>query len=394
MKILTLNANIRGIGTYQRCFYFSRELARRGHDVTMITVSRLSQFHPRVYYKCDWVGEHPTPAGDGPWVKMIEGPGWGYKFLPGWGSGPLDIWLRIGEIWEGNYDLVYGFEYQPNVSWPIYLTKCLRRYRFFSDWCDWYAGGSNKLRGIKLAHKIDAFFEERIRFLAEKVTTVSRALEQRAISIGIPPTRVVLVPQGVDTEYVRPYPQQRVRRKFGLPLDIPIMAIVADRDMRAAIRVFAKVRRMLPGTRLLIIGRKRESVLETASELNVSGFVIETGWVLDEEYVQYLACADVCFLLLKEGVIDRGRWPGKVNDYLAAGKATIVNDVGDVTALFKQYEIGLLAGQSEDAFAESIVALLKDEERCRYYGENARRLMVEEWDWQVLGEQIARVVEA
>jgi glycosyltransferase involved in cell wall biosynthesis len=43
--------------------------------------------------------------------------------------------------------------------------------------------------------------------------------------------------------------------------------------------------------------------------------------------------------------------------------------------------------------AEAIAALLKDPERRLYYGQQARRVMVEEWDWRVRGEQIAKVVE-
>src|SRR5262245_25908696 len=104
MRILALNSNLKDVGTYYRCYYFSRELARRGHDVTMITVSRESRFRPRMYFTRDRITEQAAPVGDGPWVRVIEGPRWGYKLLPGWGSGPLDIWLRVREILTGNYD--------------------------------------------------------------------------------------------------------------------------------------------------------------------------------------------------------------------------------------------------------------------------------------------------
>jgi len=91
MQILVLNFNLKGVGTYQRSFYFSRELARRGHDVTMFTVSRDSKFHPKVYFKKDWVGQSDRPVGEGPWVRMIEGPNWGYRWLPGWGLSIIHI---------------------------------------------------------------------------------------------------------------------------------------------------------------------------------------------------------------------------------------------------------------------------------------------------------------
>ncbi|GAH54392.1 unnamed protein product, partial [marine sediment metagenome] len=39
MKILGLNANKKGRGTYYRALYFMREFAKRGHSVTMFTVA-------------------------------------------------------------------------------------------------------------------------------------------------------------------------------------------------------------------------------------------------------------------------------------------------------------------------------------------------------------------
>ena len=394
MKILTLNANLKGIGTYQRCFYFSRELARRGHDVTMVTVSRESKFHPRIYSKRDWIGESPQPVGRGPWVWMIEAPNWGYKWLPGWGSGPLDIWLRLREIIGGKYDVVYGFEYQPDVSWPVYLTKWWRSYRFYSDWCDWYAGGANWLHGYRWAHRIDAFWEERIRFLAEKVTVTSRVLWERALSIGIPEDNIIWIPQGVDTEYCKPYPKRASREHLGLPVDRPIVLAVRNGDMCKEVRIFSYVLAQMPEALFVAVGRISALGRLLASELGIEHSVHWTGWVPDEDYPRYIACADVCFLPLDDGNINsHANWTGKFLDYLAVGRPVVANEVGEEGILVREHDVGLLAPQDEQGFADAVVALLRDEARCHYYGENARRLMVEKWDWRARGEQIAGVVE-
>jgi glycosyltransferase involved in cell wall biosynthesis len=80
-------------------------------------------------------------------------------------------------------------------------------------------------------------------------------------------------------------------------------------------------------------------------------------------------------------------------DYLSAGRATVTNDVGDVGSLFRQHDIGLLVGQGKDQVAEGIVALLHDPERRQFLAEQARELMVREWDWKIRGRQIAELVE-
>jgi glycosyltransferase involved in cell wall biosynthesis len=394
MKILTLNANLKQIGTYGRCFYFSRELARHGHDVTMVTVSRDAKYQPRIYYKREYTSEYPEPVGEGPWMRMVEGPNFGYKWLPGWGAGPLDIGGRVKQILTDHYDVVYGFEYQPNVSWPIYLTYRLQSYRFYSDWCDWFAGGANRLRGYEWAHRIDAFLEEQIRFLAEKVTVTSRVLKDRALDIGISEEKVVWIPQGIDTDYCRPYPKAETRESLGLSLDRPIILAVREKSMEREIRVFDCVLDRMPETLFVVVGGIPKRAKTLAQKLDISDSIRWTGWVSDEDYPRYIACADVCFLPLDKNFInDQANWTGKFLDYLACGRPAVTNNVGEEGALLQEHQVGALAGSGDQEMAETIVSLLRDKERRRLLGENARRLMVEEWDWRVRGQQIAQVVE-
>lgn len=391
MKALLLNFNLKGVGTYRRTFYFSRELARRGCDATMITVSQTSQYRARTYYKRDWIGESETPSGPGPWVRVIEGPAVGYKWLPGWGSGPLDIWQRIREICTGNYDVVYGFEYHPNVAWPVYLTR-QKEYRFFSDWCDWFAGQSNLFRGIKLAHRIDAFFEERIRLLAEKVSVTSCVLRDRALSLGIPHERIVHIPEGAATDYVQPLDSREMRLRLGLPRDRPVIGAVRNCDMVQETRVAAEVLKQVPDALFLFVGKSSPRAMALASQLGIKEHILNTGWVTDEDYPRYLACADVYFLPLQDALFDRARWPAKILDFLAAGRPVVTNPVGDVGPLFWENELGRVVGYQDEDFATAIVELLHNPKLARSLGENGRRVMVEQWDWRLRGEQIARVV--
>ncbi len=393
MKILVLNFNLKGIGTYQRSFYFSRELARRGHEVTMVTVSRDSKYRPRIYYKRDWVGQTDHPVGDGPWVRMMESPNLGYKWLPGWGSGPLDIALRIKEILTGHYDVIYGFEYHPNVSWPVYLTRPFMRYRFYSDWCDWFAGNSNRLRDWEIAHKIDGWREEHIRFLARKVTVTSKTLYERAKRIGIPEAKIVHIPQGAATDYIQPMPPNEARSLFGFPENIPIVLTGVDWEIERSLLIFAVLLKQVPNALLIFLGREHPSAMIKAQELGISKQVHFTGWVSDEDYPRYIACADVCFLSLEDTLLHRARWPAKILDYLAAGRPVVTNGVGEVVDLFTQREVGMLASYDIEAMAKAIGDLLQDPERRLYYGQQARRVMVEEWDWQIRSRQIAKVVE-
>lgn len=392
MQILALNFTVKGVGTYLRAFYFCRELARAGHNVTLATVSRNSRFRPQISYKRDWIGEFSEPQGDGPWIRVIEGPSWGNRFLPGTGWGPLDIWGRTRELAMSHYDAVFGFEYQPNVSWPVYLTQNQKRYAFYSDWCDWFGGSSNRFRGWKLAHCIDSYLEEKIRFRAARVSVTSKVLRERALSIGIPQEKVVHIPNGAPTDYILPRNRKEARQRFRLPEDSPILAAVSNGDMCREVRIFARVLWQAPKALFLLVGNVSRPACELAEQLAVDDRITRMGWVSDEDYPWVLGCADVCICPLEDGLNDRARWPTKILDFLTAGRATVTNPVGEVETLFRKSGVGVLAGHSDEAFAAETAALLRAHDRRHFLGDLARKVMVHEWDWRIRGAQIAAMV--
>ncbi|MGB2640096.1 MAG: hypothetical protein WAN32_14190, partial [Candidatus Acidiferrum sp.] len=84
----------------------------------------------------------------------------------------------------------------------------------------------------------------------------------------------------------------------------------------------------------------------------------------------------------------------KILDFLTAGRATVTNPVGEVEALFRESDVGVLAGPADEEFAGEIVALLCAPNRRRALGEIARKVMFEEWDWCLRGPQIAGMMAA
>lgn len=379
MRVLALNANLSGVGTYYRCRYFSRELARNGHDVTMITVSTTSRLES-------------TERREGR-MRTIEGPSFMYKFLPGWGSGPLDIAARIAELYKGNYDVVYGFEYMPNIALPVLLNLFTTRVCYLSDWADWYAGTHRKWKGIRLLQGLDATVEEHIRFPARAVTVICRRLEQRAIESGIAPRKVHYIKQGTDVDLIKPMEKTEARRRFGIGEEIEVVGMISDEAVEDAVGIFHKVLQRYPRALLVVIGFPHEGGKRLAEKLGIGKSVLFTGRCSDEDLVRYLACADLCILPLKDSLLNRGRWPQKVNDYLAAARPAVINDVGDVAEFFREAEVGFLARHDAEDFSDKICALLKDRERRETLGKNGRRLMEEKYDWKIIGKRINRVVE-
>lgn len=378
VKILLLNANRAGIGTYHRALHFGRELARRDHQVTLMTVSNTSRFRAEV-------------RRDGDRLTIVEGPNWLDELLPWHASGPLDIWLRLRELWTGRYDVVYAFEYQPNISLPVAIARRFRSFTLVSDWCDWHAGASYHFGGYRWAHAIDRYFEERIRHRADFVTTINRTLHARALAIGIDASRLAIVGEGVDPAYIAPLDRSAARRDLGIADTGPIVGTIRDAERSTAMLCEAVQR--LPGVRLLVIGSNPALALAHASRVGISDRLLAPGRVTDADLPKYLAASDVLALPLEDNLINRGRWPHKLGDMLAAQRPVVVSRAGEFSELVEQRGCGVVVDYTAAGFAHAIADALARPEYHAPIAERGRALIESELNWDMIGVKLADALD-
>ena len=379
MKILLLNANRVGIGTYHRAFHFGRELARRGNIVKLMTVSDKSRYRS--------VTRHDTEN-----FSIVECANWFDELLPWHASGPLDIWSRIRELWGGDYDVVYAFEYQPNISIPVFATRMFRRFTLLSDWCDWHAGASYHFGGHAWAHAVDRYFEELIRHHADYVTTINRTLHERARSIGIAGERLAIVGEGVDPTYIAPLDRDITRRALELPDRVPIVGTIRDSQRATEILCEAVARTQTPDLHLLVIGRDPDRVRDAASRAGVAHRVLAPGRVSDRDLPRYLGAADVLALPLEDNLVNRGRWPHKLGDMIAAQRPVIVSRGGEFPQLLEARGCAHVVDFDAAAFARGIDEVLARHEHFEAMALRGRRLIETELNWDVIGAQLQDVL--
>ncbi|MEP6863406.1 MAG: glycosyltransferase family 4 protein [Deltaproteobacteria bacterium] len=378
MKILLLNANRVGIGTYHRALHFGRELARRGHSVTMMTVSATSRFRAEVRRDRDR-------------FTIVECPNFLDELLPWHASGVLDIALRIRELWRGNYDVVYAFEYQPNISIPVLLVRRFKRFVLISDWCDWHAGASYHFGGYRLAHAIDRRFEEHIRHRADFITTINTTLHDRARSIGIAENKLAIIGEGVDPSYIAPGDLGTARRELGLPEGVALAGTIRDAPNMTQLLCEALV--LAPAVHLLVIGGAAEVVRSQAQRAGVADRLHAPGWVSDADLPRYLAACDALVLPLEDNLTNRGRWPHKLGDMIAAQRPVIASRGGEFPALLEQQAAALIVDHTPAAFARAITEVITDPARFAAMARRGRELVEQRLNWDVIGTELERAVE-
>jgi len=379
MRILMLNANRAGCGTYHRALWFARICAASGrHAVTLCTVSTTHAWRRR------------TTVQHG--VTITEGPAWGYRTLPGYGSNWLDILWRWHAVRRGMFDVVYAFEYHPNVAWPVYLGLQPGQV-LLSDWCDWYAGAANVFRGNTWLHAWDRRREDRIRLRAARVSVISSALASRAATLGLSPGRITMLREGVDTRAMYPYNQAAARAQLNIATDALVVVSLYDgHAFPHLVQACAALRRRDQRVHLLLVGRvaARDHACVAAHGLT-DGFMA-TGWCTDAQLPVYLSAGDVCALPLADTLANRARFPHKLGDYLACGRAVITTDVGDYAAMLRTADAAVVASDLT-AFTQQLDVLLHDRDRRAYYAERGRAWVAATLDWSVLAPSILAFVE-
>lgn len=371
MRLLLLNHNYRYYGTFGRVMDIARELARRGHKVTVMTVSRESRWTPH------W------SISDG--VYVAEMPNWGQNYS-GEGYGPLDNLLRCIHTLVHKYDIIHMFDHKPNASFAGFVGR-LRGAILIADWDDWWGGpgGINDVpkRRVPAVGKFEEWWEIRSKLWADGVVVISSALHQRAISAGCPPERVLLLPNGCSP-YIRVIPVKEARRYLDIPLEWRIVGFLGmgQGDMEIVMPAIKQLREV----RFMIMGPKNERVLHQAEFLGITDRLWQTGFVPEEELNWYLACADVFCIPMSDRAANWGRFPDKLRYYLPAGRPIVASPIGEMKRLVETYRVGLLA--ADDQFADTLYTLLTDDALREELGQNARRAAETAFNWERLVDQL------
>jgi glycosyltransferase involved in cell wall biosynthesis len=371
-----------GRGTYWRALHLGRQLVRRGHRVTLMATAQEARFR---------LSEREV---DG--IRLVETP----DQLPGARRSGWDPWnaaRRTGWLRDRTFDLVHAFEMRPVVLLPALVAQ-RRGALWVADWCDWFGrGGSVEERSNPflrwVLRPVETFFEERFRTRADAATVINSTLRQKALDLGVPAERVLLFPNGTDLEGIQPQDQGEVRQRLRLPLDVKLVAYTGAlfrRDAALMAAAFDRIHAAEPSARLLLIGYCNQPV-ETM--VRTPEAVWRTGPVNSRQLADYLSASDVGWLPLTDCGANRGRFPMKVSDFMAAGLPVAASDVGDVGALLREVAIGRLALAQPESMADAMLALLADAAERERLGRRARQVAEARFAWPLIGELVEHFYE-
>ena len=239
---------------------------------------------------------------------------------------------------------------------------------------------------------------------ADLVVVVSRAMYDEVVARGTDGSRVLVNPNGVDTDrYAPAIDGAPVRAKCGVTGKVVIGFIGtfgpwhgAETLARAYVTLRNNDASLAANARLLMIGEgaRLDAVKRILSEGGALDATVFTGLVPQEEGPQYLAACDVLVsphVSNPDGTPFFGS-PTKLFEYMAMGKGIVASNLDQIGEVLEDGKTALLVPPGGvDPLAAAIGRLAADPALRECLGAEARRVAVDRHTWR---EHTRRIIDA
>jgi glycosyltransferase involved in cell wall biosynthesis len=378
VKILMMVFNQANQGTYWRAYHLGRHLARKGHNVTLMATARR--------------GHSGVLVSRQQGMTQVESPDlFSGALRSGWD--PWNTLYRINWLRGQSFDLIHAFESRPTVIYPALYLKKQGKIPLILDWADWFGrGGSVEERPNPLVRAalrpVETYFEEHFRTQAQGTTVICSLLREKALRLGIPTDSVFLLPNGADTDRFTLLDISAARQALNIDPEARVIGYVGTifkRDAALMAAAFNRVAEPFKNLRLIIAGY---CPFDLRPLVQKPECVIQTGYLDDKDLNATLAACDLFWLPLSDSNANRGRFPLKFTDYLAAGRPIVATQVGDVAGIMAEERVGLTSPPEAEAFAQQTMHLLDNPGLRKELGLAARQLAETRFNWDTITEQL------
>ncbi len=229
--------------------------------------------------------------------------------------------------------------------------------------------------------------------LSSAMTVVSTRMKAHAVKMGYPSSRVSVIFPGANPDLVWPVDVQTARTQFRIDLQAQVVGYmgISSYDDELAGRTFAELARTLPGALLLAIGPPKPKLQAVIESANLQAWFRDLGYVPSNSLGAALSCADVLLLPFSDRPVNQCRFPSRFGEYLAAGRAMVVNETGDLGEVVRGEHVGLVTPDRPKEMAHAVQVLLEDTGLAREMGSRARQLAETRFSWNALARDVERL---
>jgi glycosyltransferase involved in cell wall biosynthesis len=249
----------------------------------------------------------------------------------------LSILLPVLHIYNTfKFDIIFSTWAYPDSFAAVLLSKLLRKPII------------TKVHGTDINEYIQYWLRRKmISFTLNnsgKVISVSKALRNKMIEIGVEPGKIKVIYNGVDSGIFKPLDKIKTRKALGIDINKKLILFVGNlkpvKGLKYLIKAFAGTATDISkNINLIIIGQgelKKELEDET-KKYGIQNCVYFLGGKMHYEISKWMnACDLLCLPSLNEGV------PNVILEALACGMPVVASNVGGIPEVITSKDYGML----------------------------------------------------
>lgn len=221
---------------------------------------------------------------------------------------------------------------------------------------------------------------------ADHLFVQSEQMKQDLLRPGVDPDRLTPVPMGLPDSDLPPLVASPTE-----PIVLYLGTLARVRRLAMIVEAFAHVHEAVPKARLVIVGEgdapeDRAELVRAAARMGLTRAVEFTGQLPRKQALEWVGRAAVCLSPFYPTFVLRSTSPTKLVEYLALGKAVVVNDHPEQAAVIAASGAGLCTAWDPGAYGQAVVDLLRDPEQRTAAGRAGR-------DWVVAHRLYSRIAD-
>jgi teichuronic acid biosynthesis glycosyltransferase TuaC len=224
---------------------------------------------------------------------------------------------------------------------------------------------------------------------SDKVFSVSEALKERVVAMGVPGDRVIVIPNGVDVELYGRCSRSVARERLDLPSSARIVLCVANlvyvKGVDLVIQAFGELEDEANILVLVGKGEEQRRLEKMVCDLGLAERIRFVGARPPDEVPLWMTAADLVVL----GSRAEGH-PNVILEAMASGRPVVATRVGGVSEAIRSGEVGLISEAGNvTSLAEAMRTALS-----RTWDEDAIRRVGHGRTWDHVAEEIIAEVQS
>lgn len=224
---------------------------------------------------------------------------------------------------------------------------------------------------------------------ADLIAVVSEEVKRKVMDMGVSESKILISPMAVEPGLFsdNEVTAVKLKGKFELHGKFIIGWTGSFRNFHGVdhiIKAFKKASEKYPETVLMLIGdgAEREKSEELVKSLGISNKVIFTGRLPFLEVPNYIALFDIAVVSTrnKDGFHYS---PLKLREYMAAGKAVLAPDAGEIPFTFQDEEnVKLFTAGNIESLEEGMLFFIENEGKKQEIAKKGKRMILHSGTWE------------